>query len=107
MFFNNSCICIPCKMEQPYWQRTQLMLQGSDPPLVRRPKLTPALLQKPPFRFLHDVISEVGAAAAVLLRMQLSMRSIQPHPDHLCDLNHSSCVAGAGQNWLCTRTVSR
>lgn len=58
-------------MEQPYWQRTQLMLQGGDRPLVRRPKLTPALLQKPPFRFLHDVISEVGAAPAVLLYMQL------------------------------------
>lgn len=58
-------------MEQSYWQRTQLMLQGRDPPLVRRPKLTPALLQKPPFRFLHDVISEVGAAAAAPLWMPL------------------------------------
>ena len=66
-------------MEQPYWQRTQLMLQGSDRLLVRRPKLTPALLQKPPFRFLHDVISEVGAAAPVLFRMHL--RNRQAHSD--------------------------
>ena len=30
--------------------------------MVRRPKLPPALLQKPPFRFLFDVVGEVGRA---------------------------------------------
>ena len=32
--------------------------------MVRRPRLTPELLKKPPFRFLHDVISEVRRAPA-------------------------------------------
>ena len=44
---------------EAYWAATQSVLQGGDPPLVRKPKLTENLLKKPPFRFLHDVISEV------------------------------------------------
>ncbi|CAG9466426.1 unnamed protein product [Pedinophyceae sp. YPF-701] len=42
-----------------YWVETQAILQDPASPLVRRPKLKDALLQKPPFKFLHDVISEV------------------------------------------------
>uniref|UniRef100_A0A8D2N3B0 TRAF3-interacting protein 1 N-terminal domain-containing protein n=1 Tax=Zonotrichia albicollis TaxID=44394 RepID=A0A8D2N3B0_ZONAL len=28
--------------------------------VIRKPPLTDALLSKPPFRYLHDLISEVG-----------------------------------------------
>lgn len=54
-------------MTESYWQRTQHLLQSGNDPLVRRPKLTGPLLQRPPFRFLHDVISEVSSALASFL----------------------------------------
>jgi hypothetical protein len=50
-------------VQEPYWEVTQRALQSGDAPLVRRPRLTAALLQRPPFRFLHDVIAEVRREA--------------------------------------------
>lgn len=48
-------------MGDAYWEATQAVLQSEEDPLVRKPRLTDQLLQRPPFRFLHDVISAVQA----------------------------------------------
>lgn len=47
-----------------YWEATQKVLQG-ETPIVRRPRLTEALLKKPPFRFLHDIITEVTSSRSI------------------------------------------
>lgn len=53
------CSLINTRRAMAFIQATQQLLQSESNPLVVKPKLQEALLQKPPFRFLHDVVSQV------------------------------------------------
>ncbi len=67
-------------LQEPYWEVTQRALQGGDAPLVRRPRLTAALLQRPPFRFLHDVVTEVRREDTCAQRVCLVSAYALPTP---------------------------
>lgn len=73
-----------------YWTRTIELLQPSEgPQLVVKPTLKPELLQKVPFKFLHDVITAVRRLAANLwCTRDLALQGVKLQYKHLS----MSCV---------------
>ena len=99
---------------QLVWQRgpngtgAAMAEEGSDDPewvvatqqglgsLIKRPKLTTPLLMKPPFRFLHDVVSEVmrtcGFAEGLYDENETQSSKIKDKESKLAYLNKISSV---------------
>lgn len=46
--------------------------------VIRRPPLTEKLLSKPPFRYLHDIITEVGAGPGLECGLGVRGRGARP-----------------------------
>lgn len=64
-------------MGDNYWELTIAQLQDPSNPLVDKPKLSEKYLTKPPFRFLHDVISAVRLHCQAAIQGLLQARMQQ------------------------------
>ena len=61
-----------------YWQKTIDILQDAADPIVTKPKLSDKYLTKPPFRFIHDVITAVRPCLSRSARSSVEMSNWPP-----------------------------
>ena len=76
--------------EAPAWIAQTQQTLGS---VVQKPKLTDNLLKKPPFRFLHDVVSATTKVSVLACPSQLLAYPSQLRP--LWAISVSVCLSGS------------